>query len=146
MFGTHPRSLDSKNRVVIPSQFRDELGDVFYITWGFHRVLEIRSTEEFKKFSEKFQSINSLDAEFRKLWRFISMNTVELSVDKLGRVTLPKNLLDLATIKKELSFTGLGNICELWAQEKLDGEVQQLSDPSEITQLVDALSKKGIVL
>ncbi|UVD81964.1 division/cell wall cluster transcriptional repressor MraZ [Mycoplasma iguanae] len=146
MYGTHPRSLDTKNRVVIPANFREELGDIFFITFGPHNVLEMRSEKEFIAFSEKFNNSNLLDADLRKLWRILSSRTVQLSVDKLGRVILPKMLLDLAAIKKELSFIGMGNICEIWSQELFDKDIQQNGNASEITNLVEKLSKKGIVL
>ncbi|MGY6171982.1 hypothetical protein ACW95P_01385 [Candidatus Mycoplasma pogonae] len=146
MYGRQDRSLDAKNRVVIPSQFREELGDVFYITYGLHAVLEIRSKDEFLKFSHKFQNVNELDADLKKLWRILSMRTAELTVDKSGRVIIPKNLLDLATIKKDLSFVGMGNVCEVWAQEALDKTTEQIEQSSEIEKLVEKISKKGVVL
>lgn len=47
MFGNYKRSLDEKNRIMIPAKLRDPLGKVLYITLGPDGVLEIRDDKHF---------------------------------------------------------------------------------------------------
>ena len=36
MIGKYPAKLDDKNRLFVPAKLREELGGVFYVTYGFN--------------------------------------------------------------------------------------------------------------
>ena len=40
---------------------------------------------------------------------------------KLGRITIPKEILDKAGIEKEVIFLGVDYKVEIWAKEELEG-------------------------
>lgn len=122
MYGSYERTLDSKNRIVIPSSFRDELGSVFYMTFGIYNILEIRSKEEFDNLAEKFKKQSMLNTAARDLSRLFFKNTVEITIDSMGRVVIPNNFLEKAAIKKNITFVGIGAICEVWATEKWNAQ------------------------
>ena len=48
--GSFNHSLDAKNRVFIPSKFRDELGKEFYITRKFDTYLSVYTAEEWEAY------------------------------------------------------------------------------------------------
>ena len=49
-------------------------------------------------------------------------NTVTVTPDaKLGRILLPKEILEAAGITKEVIFLGVDYKVEIWAKEKIDG-------------------------
>ena len=61
--GTYNHTLDSKKRVFIPSKFRDELGDEFYITRKFHDYLSIYTAEDWEDYVDKISKLPEADAE-----------------------------------------------------------------------------------
>lgn len=144
MFGTYEKNLDSKNRIVIPSKFREELGDVIFITLSFEKALEIRSKKSFKEFSDKITSNNSLDSNMRQLSRYIFANTMEVNIDKSGRALVLENLLKKANIEKEITIVGLGDKAEIWAKDKFEAITSTYED--DISTLTEELFKKGAVL
>lgn len=142
--GIYKKNLDEKNRIVIPSALREKLGDTFYISFGFYENLELRSEKEFTKMIEKLEKANQLNEDFRKLKRLFTMNSSQLTVDKLGRVTLPSNLLEMANIKKNISFVGVGSICEIWPEQQLNEEVTKLNNKDSKSELLKKVSEAGI--
>ena len=49
-------------------------------------------------------------------------DTVTVTPDaKLGRITVPRELLDKAGIEKEVVFLGVDYKVEIWAKEELEG-------------------------
>ena len=46
--GSYSHSMDAKKRVFIPSKFRDDLGEEFYITRKFDAYLSIYTAEDWK--------------------------------------------------------------------------------------------------
>ncbi|AAT27865.1 division/cell wall cluster transcriptional repressor MraZ [[Mycoplasma] mobile] len=146
MFGSYEKTLDSKNRLVIPSKFRDELGETFYITLGFEKSLEFRSKKSFEEFSNKISSNNLLDSKMRELSRYIFANTIEVSSDKLGRVIILDNLLKKAEIEKDAVIVGVGNKAELWSKEKFEKITNIYENEENIKKLTQELFEKGAVL
>ena len=53
LIGEYNHSIDEKGRVRIPKDFRDDLGEVFYITKGFDKCLFVYSEEEWALFQAK---------------------------------------------------------------------------------------------
>ena len=46
LMGEYHHSIDEKNRIIIPSKFRSELGDSFVITRGLEKCLFVYSMNE----------------------------------------------------------------------------------------------------
>lgn len=113
MIGHHVRNLDEKNRVMIPTKFRDELGSVFYISISPDKVLELRDAKTFKVFEDKLLAMNSLNANARKMSRLILGRSQEVIIDKQGRMAVQSELAQMAGLTKEVVFVGVGNKAEL---------------------------------
>ena len=64
------------------------------------------------------------------------MDTAELTLDANNRLLLPKRLLELANIEKDLLMIGVGNKIELWNPEIFESNT--LSD-EEFTNLAQTL-------
>lgn len=113
MFGNYFRTLDDKNRVIVPAKLRDLLGNVCFITLGPDKVLELRDSNSFNAYREKLTSPNMLNANARQFARILLGNTFEVELDKAGRIALTEDTLNRAGLTKEVVFVGVGNKVEL---------------------------------
>ncbi|CRH46206.1 division/cell wall cluster transcriptional repressor MraZ [Mycoplasmopsis arginini] len=146
MYGKYERSLDDKNRVVIPPKILSELGDEFFITIGFDKQLILRDKKEFEKLKSRLDENNSLNKDLRELSRFIFANTELVSPDKLNRIIIPKHLTLKTAIRKDVVFIGSGNICELFAKEIYDAKESYFEEESNIDDLAQKLFEQGVKL
>lgn len=112
--GEFTHKLDSKNRIMIPSEFRDDLSNNFYITKGPEKSLVIYTEEEFIKQSERLDGLEVQNKKNRAIKRIFFSSTVKASLDKQGRVLLNKNLRDYSHIKEEAMIIGNNSTIELW--------------------------------
>ena len=114
--GSHKHSLDAKKRVFIPSKFREELGDEFYITRKFDTYLSVYTAEDWQVFVDKINKIPESDA--LEMQDFLLGAAQKCSPDSNGRIILDDELLDHAGIKKNLVFVGVGRQIRIWAEEE----------------------------
>ena len=66
----------------------------------------------------RFKQIPFTKAEGRKFNRLFFSGAVEVTVDRLGRLLVPKSLKDFAEIKQDVVIVGISNRIEIWAKEK----------------------------
>lgn len=144
--GQFERSIDSKNRVILPPNIKNSLGSVFYLTIASGKKLEIRPMEEFEKFVEKIDENNQLDPLVQKYKRFIMASTIKIETDKLGRFTLPERYLNAAVIKTKVVFVGMGRIIEIWSSENLQNQLKEFEDETFIDDITEQMLKKGFKL
>ena len=146
MFGHYFRNLDEKNRVMVPAKHRELLGKVFYVTLGPDKVLELRDQSSFNVWKDKLLSTNMLNSNARKFARVLLGNTVELQMDKQGRVNLPDTFLANANITKEVAFVGVGNKVEIWPKEAFDNFQNEFDGNESLDDLATKLLKDGVEL
>lgn len=113
--GTYNHTLDSKKRVFIPSKFRDELGDEFYITRKFNDYLSIYTAEDWEEYVDKISKLPEADAE--EFQDFILGAAQKCVPDSSGRIILDERLLKHAKIDKSIAFVGAGRQIRVWAEE-----------------------------
>ena len=113
--GTYNHTLDSKKRVFIPSKFRDELGDEFYITRKFNDYLSIYTAEDWEEYVDKISKLPEADAE--EFQDFILGAAQKCVPDASGRIILDDRLLKHAKIDKSIAFVGAGRQIRVWAEE-----------------------------
>ncbi|MEE3928053.1 cell division/cell wall cluster transcriptional repressor MraZ [Mycoplasmopsis ciconiae] len=139
MFGTIERKLDDKNRVILPPVFRDSLGSTFFITVGFDGNAELRSEDNFNKYVAEIESKSMFDKNARILRRSILGRATQIQLDSQGRFLVPKNIIDLTSIQKNVVFVGVGSFVEFWAKEAYDSQ-SELNDGDLIANIAQKLS------
>lgn len=124
--GEFTHKLDSKNRIMIPSEFREDLSNNFYITKGPEKSLVIYTEEEFIKQSERLDSLEVQNKKNRAIKRLFFSSTVKASLDKQGRVLLNKNLRDYSEIKEEAMIIGNNSTIELWDRANWEDYIDEV--------------------
>lgn len=118
--GEYYHALDSKNRITIPSKFRDELGENFILTKGLDGCLYAYTKNAWDLFQEKLMKLPITSKDARAFSRFFFSGANELDIDKQGRALIPQSLLEYAHIEKDIVSIGVSNRIEIWSREKWD--------------------------
>ena len=81
--GEYQHNIDSKGRIIIPSRFREDLGEGFVLTKGLDQCLFIYSYNEWKVFENKLSTLPLTSKDARAFIRFFAGAT-ECEFDKQG--------------------------------------------------------------
>lgn len=115
MIGKYPAKVDDKNRLFVPAKLRDELGEVFFVTFGVncgHRCLTVYTQADWKTLSENY---NALPISRKgAATSLIFMNANECTPDKQFRFGLNQFLMDYAGIKRDVMIVGRAGQAEIW--------------------------------
>lgn len=68
--GEYNHTIDAKGRLIVPSKFRESLGDTFVVTKGLDGCLFVYDNEEWNAFEEKLKSLPITNKEARQFVRF----------------------------------------------------------------------------
>jgi MraZ protein len=115
--GTHPRTLDDKNRLVLPKRVRDQLGEAterLFIAQGMDQCLWLYDQEALEQLAEKLDRVPATDTEARVFRRLFFAQMEGCDIDKAGRVLVPDRLVDFAKLKHEVVLLGVRDHLELW--------------------------------
>ena len=86
--GEYNHTIDAKGRLIVPSKFREQLGDEFVVTKGLDGCLFVYDNTEWKKFEEKLQALPLTNQNARKFSRFFLAGASACEVDRQGRILL----------------------------------------------------------
>jgi MraZ protein len=115
--GEYHHSIDNKGRMIVPSKFRDELGDMFIITRGLDQCLFGYPISEWELIEEKLKGLPLTKKDARAFTRFFFSGATESELDKQGRINIPAPLLQYAKLEKECVILGVSNRIEIWSKE-----------------------------
>ncbi len=138
--GEYNHSVDAKGRVIVPSRFRELLGDEFIVTKGLDHCLYAYDNAGWAEFEKKLSELPSTSRETRKLSRFYLAGATSCEVDKQGRILLPAVLRSFARIEKDAVLVGNGNHVEIWDKDSWN----QYNDYDDIEDIAEGLEGFGI--
>lgn len=139
--GEYEHALDNKNRIIVPSKFREELGNKFILTKGLDGCLYCYTLSEWKVLEEKLKKLPLTNKNARAFVRFFFSGANELDMDKQGRTLIPQNLLEYAEIKKEIISIGVSNRIEIWSKDKWE---EYNNSNIDFDQIAEQMSELGI--
>ena len=136
--GEYNHTVDAKGRFIVPSKFREQLGDEFVVTKGLDGCLFVYENTEWKVLEEKLHTLPLTNANATKFSRFFLAGATSCEVDKQGRILLPQILRDFAGIEKEAVLVGVGSRIEIWSRERWL-EANSYDDMEEIAENMEGL-------
>ena len=116
--GEYNHTIDAKGRLIIPSKFRELLGEEFVLTKGLDGCLSIYPMDEWNAFEEKLRALPLTNKNARTFTRFFVAGATNCELDKQGRILLPATLREFAGLEKDVVLTGMLNRIEIWSKEK----------------------------
>ena len=138
--GEYNHSIDAKGRLIIPSKFREALGDEFVVTKGLDGCLFVFDQTEWSAFEEKLKSLPITNKEARQFVRFFLAGAASMEVDKQGRILLPGVLREFADITKDVTLIGVGSRIEIWSKERWDGT----SNYEDMEEIAEHMAELGL--
>lgn len=136
--GEYNHTVDAKGRLIVPSKFREQLGDEFVVTKGLDGCLFVYENTEWKALEEKLHALPLTNANARKFSRFFLAGATTCEVDKQGRILLPAVLRDFAKIDKDAVLVGVGSRIEIWSKDAWN-ESNTYDDMEEIAENMEGL-------
>ena len=138
--GEYSHSIDTKGRLIIPSRFRDELGETFVLTKGLDGCLSIYPQTEWDAFQQKLSAMPLTNKNARSLVRFFVAGATECELDKQGRILVPATLREFAGLEKDVVLTGNINRIEIWSKRKWS----ENSSYDDMDAIAESLQDMGI--
>ena len=136
--GEYNHTVDAKGRLIVPSKFREQLGDEFVVTKGLDGCLFVYENTEWKALEEKLNALPLTNANARKFSRFFLAGATTCEVDKQGRILLPAVLREFARIDKDAVLVGVGCRIEIWSRDNWD-QSNTYDDMEEIAENMEGL-------
>lgn len=117
LMGEFHHNIDEKNRLVIPSKFRNELGEEFIVTRGLDHCLFVYSKDEWDKIVSKLKTLPFTQKDARNFTRFFLSGAAYCEFDRSGRISITSPLIEYADITKECVIIGANDRLEIWSKE-----------------------------
>lgn len=136
--GEYNHTVDAKGRLIVPSKFREQLGDEFVVTKGLDGCLFAYENSEWRLLEEKLHALPLTNANARKFSRFFLAGATTCEVDKQGRILLPAVLREFAGISKDAVLVGVGSRIEIWSRESWTA-ANTYDDMEEIAENMEGL-------
>ena len=118
--GEYHHNIDDKARIVVPSKFREELGDKFVVTRGLEGCLFVYSSDEWNRIVNKLKTLPFTKKDARAFLRFFLSGAQECTFDKQGRIAVPSALVNYASLNKECVIIGVNDRIEVWSESKFN--------------------------
>ena len=111
--------MDTKSRVSVPSAFRNSLqkqtfkGLIAFPSYQSNSI-DACGIDRMESISDNLDSNHDYTKEEFDLISLYFGEAEQLPFDKEGRIILPKNLINHASISNEVLFVGLGPTFQMW--------------------------------
>lgn len=115
----YERQLDDHGRIILPPKIRECVADIVYVTQApAEKCLHLYTQEEWARMSEKINHLpTTTDRNAAAFVRLFFGKATAASVDKQGRMTVAKRLIEYAGLKKDIVLVGANTRLEIWDSE-----------------------------
>ncbi len=137
--GEYNHSIDAKGRIIVPSKFRETLGEEFVVTQGLDGCLFVYPNDEWMNLCTGLKNLPGTK-EARQLQRYFLAGAATCEVDKQGRILIPTKLREQAALEKDIVLVGVLTKIEIWSKERWDSN----NDYSDMTKIADQMAEFGL--
>ena len=116
--------VDAQRRVQVPSMWRPLESDVEFtlIRWPKHPAgvcLRVLPPKEMAELMAKLDEMPNSDPNKGYLKRYIGDESIQVALDKAGRICIPDEMAKDAGIEKEAVFAGRLDYFEIWNPDRI---------------------------
>ena len=131
LMGEFHHNIDDKGRLVIPTKFREELGDSFVIARGIEKCIYVYSMTEWEKLVSKLNTLPFTKKDARTFIRSFFSGATVCEFDKSGRINITSPLVSYAGLEKECVIIGVNDRLEIWNESAFDNFLNDNSEKLE---------------
>ena len=135
LIGTYNHGVDAKGRMFLPAKMRYEFGDMVYLVKGIDPCITVYPIKAWEEFYAKLDTLPQTEA--RKIKRFLFASAVETPIDSQGRVLIAPELREYAQLGKNVKLIGMGNVAEIWSEEKYGSEMDSMQVDEIAAKLIE---------
>lgn len=133
--GTHTPKLDDKGRLFLPAKFRPRLVQGVVLMRGQENCIFGWTTEAFESIAARMRDMPFTHRESRNFARMVTAGAHEDVPDKQGRILIPAQLREWASLDREVTVIGVMDRFEIWDSarwaEFVAGQAEPFSDLSD---------------
>ena len=121
-FGTFNCKADAKGRIMLPIALRKQMESVlkegFYVKKSYYKeCLELYPAQEWIKINDELDQKSRYDEEVDDFIRMFTTGLRQVDLDNTGRLLIPKDVMAMAGIKKEVKISPIRKHLEIWDVE-----------------------------
>jgi len=123
--GTYECKADAKGRFMMPASLKKQLAPVtqdgFVLKRAvFQPCLELYPMAEWNAMMTRINKLNRFNKKNNDFIRRFTAGVKTVEIDANGRLLIPKDLIQIAGISKELTVSSAINIIEIWDKQKYE--------------------------
>ncbi|MBT8299279.1 MAG: division/cell wall cluster transcriptional repressor MraZ [Maribacter sp.] len=131
--GTYDCKADAKGRVMLPVALKNQMSPMlnqgFVLKRSvFQPCLELYPMAEWNLLMEKMNKKNRFKKKNNDFIRRFSAGVKVIEIDATGRLLIPKNLISIANITKEVVLSSAINIVEIWDKASYERVIDETAD------------------
>ena len=131
--GTYECKADAKGRLMIPAVLKKQLAsalqDGFVLKRAvFQPCLELYPMKEWNLLMEQMNKKNRFKKKNNDFIRRFSAGVKVVEIDGTGRLLIPKNLVSIAGITKEVVLSSAINIIEIWDKDSYEKVIDETAE------------------
>jgi MraZ protein len=142
--GEYHHNIDDKGRLIIPSKFREELGETFIVTRGLDGCLFVYSKAEWEQIVAKLKELPFTKKDARSFVRFFLSGATVCEFDKQGRIKVTSPLATYADLTKECIVIGVNDRLEIWSKDNWEKFFS--SNEENLSDIADHLFESNLNL
>ncbi len=112
--GTYTPKLDDKGRLILPAKFREQLAGGLMVTRGQEHCLYVWPQDEIARITERLREAPVSNKATRDYVRMFASAASDETPDKQGRITIPTQLREWASLSKDVVVIGAMTRLEIW--------------------------------
>lgn len=142
LIGTYECTVDNKGRIMIPAQLKKQLDgfttEPFILKRSvFQNCLELFPCSEWKLMMDKVNKLNRFVKKNNDFIRMYTAGVKSIDLDSNGRLLVPKDLITISKLTKNVVLSSSINIIEIWDKDEYEKSINDLKvDFAKLTEEV----------
>ena len=142
--GHYNCKLDAKGRVLVPSEFKEQLGsqveEGFVLRPGLHaHCLELYTKQDWNEVQDQLRAkFSQFNKKQEAAMRRYDAGSRFVKLDASGRLLITKDLIEKASLAKDIVITSVTTKMEIWDKDLYE---QSISEDLSDEEFFDLLSE-----